>query len=116
MPEKISVKFHKNCENTGSCHIIVESNASGIYPRSIYETSNLTPRLSCHFSIFGVVFFVFKFLLGIARQWRREKFAILTLKPPSRDFTISNVGYKKKLIIYICFARTKDEGSCNYFE
>ena len=26
-------------------------------------------------------FFVLNFLLGIARQWSREKFAILTLKP-----------------------------------
>ena len=37
--------------------------------------------LSDHFSIFGLVFFVFKSLLGIARQWSCEKFAILTLKP-----------------------------------
>ena len=43
----------------------------------------MTPRLSGHFSIFGLVFFVHKSLLGIARQWSREKFAILTLKPPS---------------------------------
>ena len=41
----------------------------------------MTPRLSGHFSIFGLVFFVLKSLLGIARQWSREKFAILTLKP-----------------------------------
>ena len=41
----------------------------------------MTPRLWGHFSIFGLVFFVFKSLLGIARQWSREKFAILTLKP-----------------------------------
>ena len=38
----------------------------------------MTPRLSGHFSIFGLVFFVLKSLLGIARQWSREKFAILT--------------------------------------
>ena len=42
----------------------------------------MTPRLSGrHFSIFGLVFFVLKSLLGIARQWSHEKFAILTLKP-----------------------------------
>ena len=41
----------------------------------------MTPRLSGHFSIFGLVFFVLKSLLGIARQWSCEKFAILTLKP-----------------------------------
>ena len=41
------------------------------------------PRLSGHFSFFGLVFFVLKSLLGIARQWSLEKFAILTLKPRS---------------------------------
>ena len=40
-------------------------------------------RLSGHFSIFGLVFFVQKSRLGIARQWSREKFASLTLKPRS---------------------------------
>ena len=39
----------------------------------------MTPRLSGHFSIFGLVFFVPNSLLGIARQWSREKFVILTL-------------------------------------
>ena len=43
----------------------------------------MTPRLSGHFSIFGLVFFVLKSLLGIARQWTRERFAVLTLKPRS---------------------------------
>ena len=52
-------------------------------PRSIYENSKMTPRLSDHFSIFGVGFFVLKSLLGIARQWSREKIAILSLKPRS---------------------------------
>ena len=41
----------------------------------------MTLRLSGHFSIFGLVFFVLKSPLGIARQWSHEKFAILTLKP-----------------------------------
>jgi len=41
----------------------------------------MTPRLSGHFSIFGLVFFVLKSLLGIARQWSREKFANLSLEP-----------------------------------
>ena len=44
----------------------------------------MNPRLSGHFSTFGLVFFVLKSVLGIARQWSREKFAILTLKPQSR--------------------------------
>ena len=55
-------------------------------PRSIYQSCNMSPRgprLSGHFSIFGLVFFVFKSLLKIARQWSRENFAILTLKPRS---------------------------------
>ena len=37
-------------------------------PRSIYSNSNMTPRLSGHFSIFGLVSFVLSSLLGIARQ------------------------------------------------
>ena len=41
----------------------------------------MTPGLSGHFSIFGLVFFVLKSLLRIARQWILKKFAILTLKP-----------------------------------
>ena len=41
----------------------------------------MIPRLSGHFSIFGLVFFVFNSLLGIVRQWTREKSAILALKP-----------------------------------
>ena len=53
--------------------------------RSIYSNSNMITRLSGHFSIFGLVFFVLKSLLGIVRQWSLEKFAILTLKPRSHD-------------------------------
>ena len=59
-------------------------------PRSIYQNSNMTSRLSDHFSLFGLVwcffglvFFVLTSLLGIARQRSRKKFAILTLKPRS---------------------------------
>jgi len=53
----------------------------------------MTPRLSGHFSIFGLVFFGLKSVLGIARQWSREKFVILTLMPLShvRILIISNV-------------------------
>ena len=43
----------------------------------------MTLRLSSHFSIFGLVFFVLNSLLGIMRQWSLEKFAILTRKPRS---------------------------------
>ena len=41
----------------------------------------MTPRVSGHVSIFGLVFFVLESLLGIARQWSLEKFVIFTLKP-----------------------------------
>ena len=53
-------------------------------PHLIYENSNMTSRFSGHFSIFGLVFFVLKSLLGIARLWSREQFEILTLKSHSR--------------------------------
>ena len=43
----------------------------------------MAPRLSGQTSIFGVVFFVSKSLLGIDRQKKLEKFAILTRKPRS---------------------------------
>ena len=37
-------------------------------PRSIYQYSNMAPRLSGQTSIFRVVFFVFESLLGIERR------------------------------------------------
>ena len=52
-------------------------------PHSIYQYSNMAPRLSGQNSIFGVVFFVSKSLLGIEGQKKLEKFAILTRKPRS---------------------------------
>ena len=52
-------------------------------PRSIYQYSTMAPRLSGQTSIFGVVFFVSKSHLGIERQNKLEKFAILTRKPRS---------------------------------
>ena len=52
-------------------------------PRSIYQYSNMAPRLSGQTSIFGVVFFVSKSPLGIEGQKKLEKFAILTRKPRS---------------------------------
>ena len=48
-------------------------------PHSIYKSSNVTRRLYCRISIFGLVFFVLKSLLGIARWWSHEKFSILSL-------------------------------------
>ena len=52
-------------------------------PRSIYQYSNMAPRLSGQTSIFGVVFFVSKSPLGIERQKKLEKFSSLTRKPRS---------------------------------
>ena len=52
-------------------------------PRSIYQYSNMAPRLSGQTSIFGVVFFVSKSPLGIEGQKNLEKFAIFTRKPRS---------------------------------
>ena len=51
----------------------------------MYQYSNIASRLSGQTSIiiFGVVFFVSKFLLGIERQKKLEKFPILTQKPRS---------------------------------
>ena len=42
-------------------------------PRSIYQYSNMAPRLSGQTSIFGVVFFVFESLLGTERQKKLKK-------------------------------------------
>ena len=54
----------------------------------------MTPRLSGHISIIGLAFFVLKSLLEIARQWNREKFAILFVKPRSHvRIVMLNVGY-----------------------
>ena len=49
-------------------------------PRSIYQYSNMAPRLSSQTSIFGVVVIVSKSLLGIEGQTKHEKFAIVTRK------------------------------------
>ena len=49
--------------------------------------SNRTPRLSGHFSIFGVVFFVLKSFLGIARQGSGGKFATFCLAIPRKDLS-----------------------------
>ena len=51
----------------------------------------MNAMLSAHISIIGLVFFVLTSLLGIARQWTREKF--LSLKPRRHVLEI---------LIYIC--------------
>ena len=53
----------------------------GNRPRLIDQYSNMAPRLSGQTSIFGIIFFVSKSLLGIEGQKKHEKFAILTRKP-----------------------------------
>ena len=59
-------------------------------PSSIYQYSNMAPRLSGQTSIFGVVFFVFKSLLVIEGQRKLQKFAILTRKPRSHARILKN--------------------------
>ena len=50
---------------------------------SIYQYTNMAPRLSGQTSILGVVFFVLESLSGIERQKKLKKFTILTRKPRS---------------------------------
>ena len=54
----------------------------------------MTPRLSGHFSIFGLASFVLKSLLGIARHWRLEKNCNFDPKAAEScwSFNITNVG------------------------
>ena len=59
----------------------IDLKVSANRPRSIYQYSNMAPRLSGQTSIFGVVFFVSRSLLGIGGQRKLEKFAILPRKP-----------------------------------
>ena len=66
-------------------------------PRSIYQYSNMAPRLSGQTSIFGVVFFVFKSLLGIEGK-------ICNFDPkasePCSNIDISNVAYYISISTY----------------
>ena len=64
----------------------------------IYQYFNMAPRLLGQSSTFGVVFFVSKSPVGIDRQKKLEKFAILTRKPRSHV----------RILIY----RTWPIGSC----
>ena len=63
----------------------------------------MTPMLSGHFSIFGLVFFVLKSLLRTARQWSHLKIAILTLKPRSIVKIIFNIyRMRVSLLFHFC--------------
>ena len=101
---KFANKEHKKASGTR-----VVSNR----PRSIYQDSNMAPRLSGQTSIFGVVFFVSKSLLGIERQKKLEKFTILTRKPRShariwiyRTWPIRN-GHRLCIFLFLTAGKFK---------
>ena len=75
-------------------------------PRSIYQYSNMAPRLSGETSIFGVAFFVSKSLLGIERQKKLIKFTIFTRKPRSHVriliYRTWPIGYREVTCIETC--------------
>ena len=85
----------------------LEINFSGNRPRSMYQYSNMAPRLSGQTSIFGVVFFVSKSLLGIERQKKFEKFAILTRKPRSHVRILIYRSWPIAAVCTILSAETK---------
>ena len=74
LPVVIVITITISSDVIGAKTVIFWSNR----PRSIYQYCNMAPRLSGQTSIFGVVFFVSKSLLGIGGQKKLEKFAILT--------------------------------------
>ena len=57
------------------CNCVMQGGGGGSYYPYI-----LLNEIQTMFSQLGLVFFVLKSLLGIARQWSHEKFAILSLK------------------------------------
>ena len=63
---------------------------------SLYKKNNggSVRKVAFGMLIRKLIFFVLEFRLAIARQWSREKFAILSLEPQSRvtNVNISNVG------------------------
>ena len=53
-----------------------------------------------HISIFGLILFLLKSLLGIARQKKSEKFALVHKASEScYNLNISSVGYKRSLLV-----------------
>ena len=73
--------MNSELEPYGNLHSAVNYHTMINRPCSIYQYSNMAPRLSGQMSIFGVVFFASKSLLGIEGQKKLEKFAILTQNP-----------------------------------
>ena len=62
----------------------------------MHQYSNMALRLSGQTSIFGVVFFVFKSLLGIKGQVKlskRNDNILSKASEPCQNIDISNVGY-----------------------
>ena len=81
-----------------SSWLLISSLITRSHVRYIKILTGLRGFLVIFLSIFGLVFFVFKSLLGIARQWSRKNFAVLTLKPCSHvriQFNRSKVSYWK---------------------
>ena len=62
----------------------------------------MTPRISGHISIFCLVFFVLKSLLGIVRRWTREEFVILSLKPRNVDYWSCLLILRGILFLFLC--------------
>ena len=85
--------------------------------RSIYLNPNMTPWLSCHFSIISLIFFVLKSPRGIASQRSLEKFAILSLKPRSHDrILVYRTWAKKQQEVIFLYKLIKGKCVCrNYF-
>ena len=69
----------------------------------------MVPRLPGQTSIFGVVFFVSKSLLGIEGQKKLEKFAILTRKPRSHAriliYRTWPIAKRKAIIVHTAVKR-----------
>ena len=86
-------------------------------PRSIYLNSIMTLRLSGHFSIISLIFFVLKSLRGIASHRSLEKFAILSLKPRSKDrILVYRMWAKKQQGVIFLYKLIKGKCVCrNYF-
>ena len=59
----------------------------------------MSSRLSGHFSIFGLVFFVLKSLPGIAGQWSRKKTCSFGVSE-SRSFGVSESRSHVRILIY----------------
>ena len=62
-------------------------------PRSIYQYSNMVPRLSGQISIFGVAFFASKSLLGTGQKTLKIGFFYPKASELCKNINISNVAH-----------------------